>query len=212
MNRCTATLALTLLLMMKPAPAAGADGWIELFNGRDLTGWRATENPATWRVEDGELVGHGDRSHLFYVGDVAGAEFGDFEWECEVLLRPGSNSGMYFHTAVQEEGWPDRGYEVQLNNTHGDPRKTGGLYDVADVLDDSPAADDEWFTQRVVVRGATVEVYVNDELVTSYTEPDDESQKPKRPGRRLSSGTIALQGHDPGSEARFRSVRVKPLD
>lgn len=203
---------LPLALFAALVSPAAAGEWVELFNGENLDGWRAVENPDSWRVEDGQLVCHGERSHLFYVGEVAGADFKDFEWECEVMLRPGSNSGMFFHTEVQEEGWPAKGYEAQLNNTQHDRKKTGGLYDVADVMDNSPASDNEWFTQRVVVRGMTIDVYVNDELVTSYTEPDGESEKPKRPGRRIASGTIALQGHDPGSEARFRRVRVKVLD
>ena len=212
MVRTSARFLTTLLASLVASASAEESGWIDLFNGQDLSGWRAVENPDTWRVEGGHLVAHGDRSHLFYVGDVGGADFKDFEWECEVLLKPRANSGMYFHTAVQEEGWPDKGYEAQLNNTHGDRKKTGGLYDVADVLDDSPATDNEWFTQRVVVRGMTIEVYVNDKLVTTYTEPEDEAQKPERVGRRLSSGTVALQGHDPGSEMHFRRVRIKLLD
>lgn len=188
------------------------EGWIELFNGRDLSGWRAVENPESFRVEGGEIVGVGERSHLFYVGEVAGADFRDFVWECEVLLKPGANSGMYFHTEVQEEGWPAKGYEVQLNNTQGDSRKTGGLYAVADVEGQSPAADDEWFTQTVTVRGKTIEIRVNGEVTTSYTEPANPEREAGKERRLLSSGTFALQVHDPGSEARFRRIRVKLLD
>ncbi|MEM6655501.1 MAG: DUF1080 domain-containing protein [Planctomycetota bacterium] len=188
------------------------DGWIELYNGKDFTGWKASENTDTFSIQDGLIVANGKRSHLFYVGDVAGAEFKNFAWECEVMLLPSSNSGMFFHTQYQETGWPGHGYEIQLNNTHRDRIKTGSVYAVQNVMDASPAEDNEWFTQRVVVQDDNVKIYVNGELVNEYTEPADMVPPEKRPNRRLSSGTIALQGHDPGSTAKFRRIRVKLLD
>ena len=189
------------------------DGWIALFNGEDLSGWQASENKDSFQVVDGAIVAHGERSHLFYIGEVGGADFKNFEWRCEVLLEPGANSGMYFHTEYQEEGWPGKGYEAQLNNTQGDKKKTGGLYDVADVIDNSPAQDTEWFTQHVIVQGNRIIVKVNGEVTTDYTEPEEAASDPeRRSGRLLSSGTIALQGHDPESLARFRKVEIKLLD
>lgn len=192
-------------------PNATDTGWAELFNGRDLTGWRATEHPESFRVEDGLIVANGERSHLFYVGEVGGGVFKDFELEVEVMLLPGSNSGVFFHTKVQESGWPQRGYEAQLNNTQRDRIKTGSLYKTADLLDDSPAVDNEWFTMRVAVEGKRVRVFVNGKLVNDYTEADDYQPPIDRPGRRIGTGTIALQGHDPDSTVRFRRVRIKPL-
>ena len=201
------------VLLLALACNAGAGEWVSLFNGEDLTGWRAAEHADTFRVEDGVIVAHGERSHLFYTGPVGGADFTDFEWRCEVMLMPGSNSGMFFHTAYQEEGWPNQGYEAQLNNTQGDRKKTGGLYDVADVMDNSPATANEWFTQTVVVRGDRVLVKVNGEVVTDYTAPAGAASAPdRRPGRTLSRGTIALQGHDPGSIAKFRKIEIRLLD
>ena len=187
------------------------DGWHELFNGKDLTGWKASENKDCFRVEDGKIIVNGERSHLFYVGPVNDAKFKNFEWKCEVMTKPNSNSGMYFHTAYQEEGWPSKGYEVQVNNTHGDPRKTGGLYAVADVMDDAPAKDGEWFTQHVIVQGKKVIVKVNGKVTTDYTEPENPERDPSMKDRLISSGTIALQGHDPGSEVHFRSIKIKVL-
>lgn len=198
-----------LIVLLLTSPAVAGD-WISLFNGEDLSGWKASEHPDTFRVEDGLIVANGERSHLFYVGPVGGADFDDFELRCEVMLLPGSNSGMFFHTEYQEVGWPAKGYEAQLNNTQGDRKKTGGLYDIADVMDNSPAVDNEWFTQHVIVSGNRIVVKVNDQVVTDYTEPEGAASDPdRRPGRVLSSGTIALQGHDPGSTAKFRKVEIK---
>ncbi|MEM8864738.1 MAG: DUF1080 domain-containing protein [Planctomycetota bacterium] len=187
-------------------------GWIELFNGRDLTGWRVSENPETFRVEDGAIIANGPRAHAFYVGAVGNADFQDFELLVEVITKPGSNSGIFFHTKYQEEGWPNHGYEMQINQTQGDRIKTGSLYKVKDVLDDSPAKDNEWYTQHLIVRGKHVVVKVDGEVVNEYTEPEDVQPPADRPGRHLSHGTIALQGHDPDSEVHFRSVKIKLLD
>lgn len=198
-----------------PAAENGApgpdDGWISLFNGKDLSGWKVNENPDCWKVVDGKLVTNGERSHLFYVGDVNGGKFKDFEWKCEIMTKPNSNSGMYFHTEYQDTGWPSKGYEVQVNNTHGDPRKTGGLYAVDDVMDDAPAKDGEWFTQHVIVKGKHIVVKVNGKVTVDYTEPENPERRDDMQDRLVSEGTFALQGHDPGSEVHYRKVMVKPL-
>jgi hypothetical protein len=191
--------------------AADADGWISLFNGKDLSGWKAAENPDSFQVVNGVLVIKGNRGHLFYAGDVEGADFKNFDWKCEVMTKPQANSGMYFHTEYQEEGWPAKGYEVQLNNSHADPKKTGGLYGVFDVMNDAPAKDGEWFTQQVTVEGKHIVVRVNGKVTTDYTEPDNVKRSGDFIGRLISHGTIALQAHDPGSEVHIRKIMIKPL-
>ena len=186
-------------------------GWVSLFNGKDLTGWKASENKDTFQVVDGKIVVKGPRSHLFYVGKVNGGKFKNFEWKCEIMTKPNANSGMYFHTKYQETGWPEKGYEVQVNNTHSDRKKTGGLYAVADVMDKSPAEDNKWFTQHVIVTDKKVVVKVNGKVTVEYTEPKDLVREKSLQGRVLSDGTIALQGHDPGSEIHYRKIMLKPL-
>ncbi len=127
------------------------------------------------------------------------------------MTKPNANSGMYFHTEYQADNWPNKGFEAQVNNTHSDPKKTGGLYDIKDVLNDSPAKDNEWFTQEVTVDGKHVVVKVNGEVTCDYTQPEGYEAPAERSGRILSSGTLALQGHDPGSEVHYRKVQVKVL-
>lgn len=185
--------------------------WVSLFNGKDFSGWKANENKETFKVVDGAIVIKGPRSHLFYVGKVNDAKFKNFEWKCEILTKPNANSGMYFHTEFQKEGWPSKGYEVQVNNTHSDPKKTGGLYAIKDVMNDSPAEDEKWFTQHVIVNGNKVVIKVNGKTTTEYTEPENAERPDSMKGRLLSEGTFALQGHDPGSEIHFRKIMVKVL-
>ncbi|MCE5185249.1 MAG: DUF1080 domain-containing protein [Planctomycetaceae bacterium] len=189
-----------------------ASGWQSLFDGTTLDGWTASENKGTFTVQDGAIVVHGERSHLFYTGPVNDAKFKNFEFKADVMTKPNSNSGIYFHTAYQETGWPDKGYEVQVNNSHSDWRRTGGLYAVADVRQQL-AADNEWFTEHIIVRDKHIVIKVNGKVAVDYTEPEGVSETgyPDMPGRKISSGTFALQGHDPGSTVYFKNIMVKPL-
>jgi hypothetical protein len=184
-------------------------GWKSLFDGKTLDGWKASENKNTFSVRNGMIVASGPRSHLFYVGPVQDANFKNFELKADVMTEPGSNSGIYFHTEYQETGWPNKGYEVQINNTHSDWRKTGSLYAVKDV-NESPAKDKEWFTEHIIVQNKHVVVKVNGKTTVDWTEPEDFKLE-NQPGRKLSSGTFALQGHDPKSVVYFKNIMVKPL-
>jgi hypothetical protein len=182
-------------------------GFFQLFNGKDLTGWTPSENKHSCTVEKGSILVHGPRSHLFYTGPVNSATFKDFELKAEVLAEPGSNSGIYFHTKYQERGWPNRGYEAQINNTHPDYKKTGSLYAVCDKRS-SPVQDNQWFTLHISVLDRSIRIQIDGKTITQYTEP----RFLNRPHRQLHEGTIALQAHDPDSKVYFRSVQIKPLD
>ncbi|MBN1895567.1 DUF1080 domain-containing protein [bacterium] len=189
-------------------------GWTSLFNGKNLDGWKASENPGSFSVENGELICRGPRAHLFYKGDQEQADISNFEFSAEVLTKPGANSGIYFHTRFQEDGWPSQGYEVQVNNSHkgeGDYRelkKTASLYGVRNLYK-AMARDDKWFRIGISVRGKRIQVSLDGIPVVDYTEP--EKLESGEPGRSLSSGTFALQCHDPGSEVHYRNIRVKIL-
>lgn len=185
------------------------EGWQNLFDGKTLNGWKASENKNTFSVRDGMIVASGPRSHLFYVGPIQNANFKNFELKAEVMTKPGSNSGMYFHTEYQETGWPSKGYEAQVNNTHTDWRKTGSLYAVKDV-NESPATDNKWFTEHIIVRDKRIIIKVNGKTMVDWTEPEDFTLE-GQPGRKLSSGSFALQGHDPKSVVYFKNIMVKPL-
>jgi len=203
----------SLVLLMTGAnlkKEARKDGWISLFDGKSLNGWKASENPATFKVEKGMIVVEGPRAHLFYEGPVNNHQFKNFEFKAQVMTTPGSNSGIFFHTQYQEDGWPAKGYEVQVNNTHTDWRKTGSLYAVQDVKE-IPAKDNEWFTEHIIVKGKRVVVEVNGKKLVDYTEPDSVSNALGGSGRLISRGTFALQGHDPKSKVYFKDILVKPL-
>jgi len=186
------------------------EGWVSLFDGETLNGWKASEeNKDTFSVRDGMIVIDGPRSHLFYVGPVENADFMNFELKADVMTKPGSNSGIYFHTEYQKSGWPDKGYEVQVNNSHSDWRRTGSLYGIKDVRGSS-AKDNEWFTEHIIVQDKQIIIKVNGQITVDYTEPEN-IHYPRFPGRKIARGTFALQGHDPKSVIYYKNIMVKPL-
>jgi hypothetical protein len=203
----SAVTALTLSLATSYAEVE--PGFTPLNDGKTFKGWKmATEHTNTWKIEDGAFVAHGDRCHLFYVGDAK--PFKDFELKVDVMTEPGSNGGIYFHTKYQPNGWPKYGFETQVNNTHADWKKTGSLYDVVNVKE-SAAKDGEWWTQDITVKGDHVTIKVNDKVVMEYTEPAGK-EAGKDFTRKLDSGTFALQAHDPKSVIHYKNIRVKRLD
>jgi hypothetical protein len=185
-------------------------GFVSMFDGKSMDGWKVTEeNPDAWTVEDGKLKCAGKRSHLFYVGD--GVPFKNFHFKSEVMTTPGSNAGIYFHTKYQKSGWPKAGFECQVNVSHGDPKKTGSLYDVINVADPG-VQDNEWYTQEIIVKDKNVKLIVNGKTLVDYTEQEGQKPHDRTFARLIDEGTFALQAHDPKSVAYFRNLRVKKLD
>lgn len=205
MKRILSILALTGVTLH----AADSDGWVRIFDGKTMTGWKASESTNSWKIEDGAFVAHGNRSHLFYVGELQ--PFVNFELKVDCMTEPGSNGGIYIHTKYQDSDWPKNGYEIQVNNTHSDRIKTASIYGVQNVMDNSPAKDRQWWTQHIIVKGKTITVKVDGKTVNEFTE---------EPGRKagkdftriLDQGTVALQGHDPKSTVRYKNILVKRLD
>jgi hypothetical protein len=182
------------------------DGWVQLFNGKDLTGWKVyPSGTGKWKVEDGCIVGSGEASHLF----SERGDYKDFHFRVECMINDKGNSGQYFRTKF-EKGFP-RGWEAQINATHGDPIKTGSLYpdyrqpDLRKIKElhvlKAPHKPDEWFTQEVICKGPKITILVNGKKTVEWTDPKD----------RFKEGHFALQQHDPGSVVKFRKVEVKEL-
>ena len=216
MNLSHVVLAILCIAVSGAANAADKDGWISLFDGKTLNGWKSSENAATFSVDKGQIVVHDPRAHLFYVGDVHNADFKNFEFQAEVLARPGANSGIFFHTEFKDNDWPEKGFEVQVDNSQPEHdgylenKKTGSLYGVRNVYK-TMAQDDKWFTMNITVHGKHVQVRVDKVLLVDYTEPENTLAASSNYNCVISHGTFALQGHDPKSETHYRNIRVKPL-
>ena len=199
--------------------AFSADDWQPLFNGKDLTGWRANVMPESFSVADGVIRVNASResAHLFYVGDLKDGfvRFKNFELEATVRSETNSNSGIFIHadmTTRDKALHLAKGYEIQLNSSTKEKRKTGSLYAVVD-LDKSPVDESQWFRIRVIVRGQRITIHLNDQQVVDYTEPPGVQRPPERAGRLLSpdGGGIALQAHDPKSVFYFKDIHIKRL-
>jgi len=203
------------IVLFSAAAAFAQDGWISLFNGEDFTGWKIGGDQTSFRVQDGALVAHGPVAHAFYDGPVNNHDFKNFELMVHVKAAPNSNGGVYFHTQFQDQGFPRKGFEVQVNNTYvRDPVKSGSLYHVKDIGEDDIKGilkDNEWFTEHIVVQGNTVTIRLNGKEVVKWTQTPEWNGGREGPGRVIDHGTIALQGHDPGSTVHYKNIRIKPL-
>ena len=134
----------------------------------------------------------------------------NFELKLDVMTSQSSNGGIYIHTAWQDSGWPKVGYEIQVNQTHSDWRKSGSIYAVNDVKEVF-VKDNEWYSYDITVKGKRILVKMNDKVVNDWTEEPD-----RQPGkdftRILTSGTLALQAHDPKSVVKYKNIQIKRLD
>lgn len=234
----TVSLGLVLASGLMAAQESSEEGFTSLFDGKTLDGWKVGENASVFQVRDGMIVMecppsiHGP-AHLFYVGDVNGHSFKNFDLRVDVMTFPKANSGIYFHTEYQESGWPKRGLECQVNNSHVDWRRTGSLYAIKNVswgpetppsdnkemvkiFDEPPVRDNVWYTQEIIYDNGNVTVKLDGKTVIDYTITEGDTQHKLQTGMLwLPRGTFALQGHPPmkgyASKAGFKNIRVKVL-
>lgn len=207
MKKTISIASLAVLLTISMSFLSKKPKWISLFDGKTLNGWKVGENASSFKVEDGAIVVNGPVGHLFYDGNVGNHDFKNFEFKAKLMTMPGSNSGLYFHTKYQEKSWPSKGYEVQVNNSHTDWKRTASLYDIKDVKE-TYVTDNEWYTETIIVQGKHIITKINDKVVVDYIEPDNIDQSK---GRKLSSGTFAIQAHDPKSKVLVKDIMVKIL-
>ncbi len=207
MRTIVAFLTLGLVGSLAVFSSADDGDWVTMFNGKNFDGWEINENKDSWRVEDGMLVSNGPRSHIFFKTDEP---FENFHFKTQVKTTKGSNAGIYFHTRMQKQGWPKYGYECQVNVSHKDKKKSGGLYSVRDVAN-PPVKDDEWYTQEIIVKGKNIKLIINGKTLVDYSEPNEQEAFSKDFERRLGRGTIALQAHDPESLVYFKDLKIKRL-
>ncbi len=186
-----------------------SDQWISLFDGKSMDGWKESEGPS-FSIENGAIKVAGKRSHLYYDGPVSNHNFKNFEIRMQIMTRANSNSGVYFHTRFQQKGFPDDGFEVQVNNSHSDWKRTAGLYDIKDTAA-TFVKDDEWFELGIRVEGKHVITKINGQTIIDWTEPENAVASKGHPGRLISNGTFAFQAHDPNSVVYYKDIMVKLL-
>ncbi len=166
-----------------------------------LAGW-TRHKKARWTLEDGVLSGRGPQGHLF-----SPKQYVNFHYRADIRVGENSNSGMYFRTQLEEDlakqpGWPD-GMEAQVNSTHGDPVRTGSLYQFVKVFEQLIPVG-EWGTQEIICRDEFIVIKVNGKVTVRGKFPYDYK-------KHFPKGRFAFQQHHPGSEVDVRNVLVREL-
>ncbi len=174
--------------------SAQENGWISMFDGKSLNGWKANENPESWSAKDGTIVGDGERSHLFWME----RQCTNCEFKADVKISDGGNSGMLFRAAFGP-GFP-KGYEAQVNSTHKDPVRTGSLYGFVKIYEEL-VPPDTWFNQHIIAQGNHIVIEVNDKKVVDFVDEKN----------TYTSGYLVLQQHNKGSIVTFKNLMMKPL-
>jgi hypothetical protein len=191
----------------KPPETRKADekAWVQIFNGKDLTGWRVyPRGTGNWKVVDGVLIGSKEQSHLFNEW----CHYKNFRYRVEAMINDNGNSGQYSR-AKFAPGFPP-GYEAQINSTHSDPIRTGSLYPSFPVprgerekliVRKQLHKPDEWFTQEVIAVGNHIVIKVNGKTTVDFVDKNNSYME----------GHFALQQHDPGTVVKFRKIEVMEL-
>lgn len=190
------------------APAASAEKeaeeggeWVSLFNGKDLEGW-TVRGEAVWEVKDGVLTGRSPakQGHIY-----AGPELTDLEVKGMFRIAEegkSANSGLYFRANPPKDnvdGYPE-GYEAQICNSQ--EAHTGWLWKPGKGVGKASklmTKDGEWFAMRVKAVGPKIEIFINDELVTTYEDTE------------YTKGFFAIQCHNSGMVAEAKELYYRDL-
>lgn len=170
--------------------------WIPLFNGKNLDNW-FIRGKATWDVREGIMTGDGGMGHIYTNAAVA-----DFEVKGTFRISDNGNSGLYFRCkepADDPDGWPS-GYEAQIDN-HQDAH-TAWMWKPGNPTAKAKALitkDNEWFEMKVKMVGDKMQIWVNDQLMTEYTDTD------------YTEGHFAIQGHNPGQIIEIKEMSYRDL-
>jgi hypothetical protein len=216
MARVTALPALPALAAL---PAPDTSGWIQLFDGKDLKGWKHV-GPGSMEVENGLIRGHGGMGLLYWTG----GKLGNCTIKVVFKMRDtNDNSGVFIRIPVEprEEWMPVHyGYEVQIDNhpetsNEDEYHITGTLYSLTKPLAKPGKPGPEWNTMEITLAGPRTIVYVNGQKVTDYTEGEPVPARkfdfePQR-GIRPNTGWIGLQNHSDNDVVYFKVVAMKPL-
>lgn len=206
--------------------ASRADREVKIFNGKDLKGWTKRGGAATYRVEDGAIVGRSapNTSNTFL---CTNEEFGDFTLELDFKMDSKNkfNSGVQIRSHARPEGDRERvyGYQVEMD-TDPDRAWTGGIYFEGgsknkqgewireggwlNELGENKQAQkarklDDWNHFKIVCRGRTIKTWLNGVPAANFTDDEDKAFAP--------TGFIALQVHGVGDLKEPHEVRWKNI-
>ncbi len=206
---------LLVALLFAGAPARSdevkpPEGFVALFNGTDLTGWKATGSMDVWKAEKGVIaVEKGGGGWL-----LTEKEYGDFELRFEYKMSSKANSGVALRTP--REGDPAYvGMELQLIDDEGWPGKladyqhTGSIYDVQPAKPAKNKPIGEWNSVKIVCKGRKVTITQNDVELANADLGDYKAKEKSHPGLKRDAGRVGFQSYNVRVE--FRNVWIKEL-
>jgi len=196
-----------------------AKEWKQLFNGKDLTGWKHV-GPGGDTVEDGLIKTHGGMGLLYWTG----GKVSDCRIRVVYKMRDfNDNSGVFIRIPVEphEEWMPVHyGYEVQIDNhpetsKEDDYHVTGTLYSLTKPLAKPGKPGPEWNTMVITLDGPHTIVELNGVKVTDYTEgqpvPERKFDFEPQRGTRPNEGWFGLQNHSDNDIVFFKEVSMQSL-
>ncbi len=204
-------LCLTAIIICAPAAMAKEEGYTDLFNGKDLSGWDG--NPDFWSVDKGEILGSTHEKRVKYNEFlISEKSYKDFSLKVKVWLENG-NSGIQFRSKTLEKPWSVGGYQADVavetyygmlyeeqgrgimpywNEKTDEERKA--IFDVA--------KQGEWNEYEIICEGDHVKMILNGTVTCDIVDPDGAKE-----------GIIALQIHTgPKMNVRFKDIRIKELN
>jgi len=201
-----------LLLFLLVSPASFPAQWKQLFDGKDLAGWKMV-GPGRFVVEDGLLKTEGGMGLLWYTGE----KFGNTT--IRVVFKtasPRANSGVFIRLP---EPPPDpwygvhNGFEVQIDAAGDEWHCTGAIYSLSKAAQGRQKPPGEWNTMDIVLKGQVTAVFLNGHQINEFdaakpVPPRKRWYEPVR-GPRPDAGYIGLQNHDARSLVYFKQVSVK---
>lgn len=215
----TKTILLFFVFTMLGSMQAQQTSWKQLFNGRDLSGWRHV-GPGEMTVDDGLIHTHGGMGLLYWTG----GKIGNCVLRVVYRMRDeNDNSGVFIRIPIEpREAWMPvhYGYEVQIDNhpersKEDDYHVTGTLYSLTKPLAEPGKPGPEWNNMEITLDGPRTTVVVNGQKVTDYKEGDPVPAKkasfePER-GRRPNEGWFGLQNHSDKDVVFFKEVAIRQL-
>jgi hypothetical protein len=220
-NKLLMLCATTALLLVATHTRSNdaAPAWRQLFDGKDLAGWRHV-GPGSMTVEDGLIRTHGGMGLLYWTA----GKLGDCRIRVVYKMRDhNDNSGVFIRIPIEpREPWMPvhYGYEVQIDNQPEDSNEdeyhvTAALYSLTKPLARPGKPGPEWNTMLITLDGPRTTVVLNDTKVTDYTEgqpvpPKKFDFEPER-GTRPNEGYMGLQNHSDNDIVFFKEVAVQSL-
>jgi hypothetical protein len=207
-----------LLQCIQPAESADSDGFVPLFNGRNLDGWQGATG--VYAVEDGKLVctkhGPGEKEstnkNLFTT-----KEYADFVLRFEFKLEAGANNGVAVRSPL-EGRIIEAGMEIQILDDYAEQYKKlaphqyhGSIYLLAPAKRGHLKPAGQWNSEEIRFQGRRARITLNGVVIVDVDLDNLEYKKylDKNTGRMRAKGCIGFLGH--GSRVEFRNIRIKEL-